>query len=471
MTLEQALARLSKRVYEPHTRTYQFYSSGRSRVSLPPGAYSLKVFKGVEYKVETRALRVEAGRTLDASVTLARWIDLPARGWYSADDHLHIPRPVPGLNAVIAACLQAEDIHVGNLLQWGNSKRFHNTLQYAHGPAGLYREGDFLLASGQENPRTHILGHTITLGAQSPINFPDAYLIYRLAFEEARRQKALSGYAHFGNREGAETGLSVDLPGGLVSFVEVLQLDTAVYHVWYHILNAGFRLAPVAGTDYPCFPGPPGRERFYTKVEGPLTFEAWLDGVRRGRTFVTNGPILEFAVEGRGIGDEVALPKPGPVSVEGRVLCDPARDRIERVEVIENGMVVKTFEGEEGAPEIRFQFQHEVAEASWLAVRAAGKKRDEATATSPSLAHSAPVYVTIEGRPGLSAHPRAKALARAWLARLDALEARLADDKIEGLARWPGHLDGVEADFLRKGRPDLREAIRSARERFEKMAQ
>ena len=35
------------------------------------------------------------------------------------------------------------------------------------------------------------------MGEQSEIHFPEHYLIYRLFFEEARRQGALSGYAHW----------------------------------------------------------------------------------------------------------------------------------------------------------------------------------------------------------------------------------------------------------------------------------
>ena len=33
--------------------------------------------------------------------------------------------------------------------------------QYAHGPEGHYQEGNYILAAGQENPRTHFLGHKV----------------------------------------------------------------------------------------------------------------------------------------------------------------------------------------------------------------------------------------------------------------------------------------------------------------------
>src|SRR5262245_57245202 len=91
---------------------------------------------------------------------------------------------------------------------------------------------------------------------------------------------------------------------------EVLQFRHAVYDVWYDVLNAGFRMTATAGTDYPSYDSVPGQERFYVQAPRPFTYEGWLDGVRRGRTFVTNGPVLDFRVNGQSIGGEIALPGP-----------------------------------------------------------------------------------------------------------------------------------------------------------------
>ena len=301
-TLEEAIARLSKNVENTYTGTVQFYSAGQVETSLPPGTYQLRVFKGVEYQAQIRKLQIHSNETTELKVEMTRWVNMPEQGWFGADDHLHIARPVEGLNPYISKIMQAENIHVANLLQMGFYR--HNiTLQYAHGPGSIYQEGHYILATGQENPRTHFLGHAITLGARSAINFPENYVIYRLFWEEAQRQGALSGYAHYGatalNLQPA-FGLAIDLPHGLLSFLEVLQFNRGAYEAWYEILNTGFRITPTAGTDYPCAGASiPGRERFYTKVEGPFTYENWLEGVRRGRTFVTNGPILEFRVDGK----------------------------------------------------------------------------------------------------------------------------------------------------------------------------
>ena len=141
------------------------------------------------------------------------------------------------MNPSIVRWLQAEDLHFANLLQWGNSKRDHNTAQYAFGPAGNYAEGKFFLASGQENPRTDMLGHTMILGNRQPINYPDHYLLYNLFWEEARRQGALSGRCHFGRsvqgRNATPVGLALDLAGNWLSFVEIVQFDDGFYDNWY----------------------------------------------------------------------------------------------------------------------------------------------------------------------------------------------------------------------------------------------
>jgi hypothetical protein len=144
--------------------------------------------------------------------------------------------------------MQGEDLHMVNILQWANSKRFHNSIQHSFGPEGAYQEGNYILSGGQENPRTHFLGHAIILGARRPIHFPDWYLVYKLFFEEARRQGALSGFGHRGRD--FEHGL--ELAHGLMNFVEVYDYyehKKDLYRFWYDCLNAGFRLSPTAGTD------------------------------------------------------------------------------------------------------------------------------------------------------------------------------------------------------------------------------
>jgi hypothetical protein len=151
------------------------------------------------------------------------------------------------------------------------------------------------------------------------------------------------------------------------------------------------------------------------------------------------------------------------------VRFDPTRDDVTRLEVVENGILLHSAPRRRGESEIACRFEHEVRGSVWLALRAQGRKVGENHAwvtrydtryvRSPSLAHTAPVYVSVEGTDPIES----PALTRAWIARLEDLEARLAEDRLGDLASWPEASDGVELETLRAGRAALLEAIAESR--------
>ena len=456
--------------HNPQSGTEQFYSTGSSTLELAPGEYRLRAWKGLEYRRVDSWLRLDPGRERRIEVDLDRWIDMPKWEWFSADDHLHLPRPTPRSNAALLQWMAAEDIHVANLLQMGTRDRFDFAPQYAHGEEGRFGDGHHVLVSGQENPRIHFLGHMIVLGTETPIHYPDDYLNLRRFFQEGHRQGALNGVAHFGRHAGAQFALGLVLPHGLLDFMEVLQFEIGHYDLWYKILNTGFRLAPTAGTDYPWGDSYPGRERFYAKVRGGFTVDKWLEAVRAGHTFVTNGPMLSFRVDGKPMGSTLELAEPGPVDVVARALFEPRMDNVTDLEIIENGVMVRTFPvAGRSDSHIVARFRHEIAQSGWLAARAIGQKRDM-DAVRQSLAHSAPIYVSVAGGPPLAATQEARRLARSWIVLLDDLEESLAEEHVEDLAKRPATAP-VSAETIRQSRPRLLEEIREARRRFEAMAE
>lgn len=456
---------ISRAFPDPVHDRNQFYSTGRSTLSLPPGDYALSVWKGLEYRVKKEVVTVAAGAAIEHTVSLDRWISMPARHWYSADDHIHLPRPTPELNDTILQWMAAEDIHVANLLQMGSYDSFDYATQYAHGPEGHYGDGRHVLISGQENPRSHVLGHMIILGTKAPIHYPDHYLDLPRYFAEGHRQGAVNGVAHFGRIDGAHFGLGLILPRELLDFLEVLQAEIWQYDLWYKVLNTGYRLTPTAGTDYPFVEGPPGRERFYTRVRGRLTPERWLEAVRGGHTFVTNGPMLELSVNGHEMGDTLHLSAPGTVEIEARVLFNPQQEAVNELEVVENGFVVRTFPAEIAhGSRIERRFEHQIDHSGWLAIRVDGFKHFSPLARQ-AQAHSAPVYVTVDNATPLARQEEARHLARSWLLLLDDLEAELAEEHIDTLAEEPGFAR-VDAATIRRDRPTILRAIQEARALF-----
>jgi hypothetical protein len=483
----------------PYTGTRQFYADGEARASLPPGRYRLTATRGIEYRTAAAEVEVVEGEVALVKLTPLRWIDMPALGWYAADDHLHITRRTPEDDVRIGKWMQAEDLHIANLLQMGTAEHFDITPQHAFGDAGVYASQDTLLIPGQEHPRTHVLGHTIILGAQAAIDRRDSYLVYQGFWKEAQRVGGAAGYAHWGAGQ-AQDGLAIDAPSGLLSFIEVLQFDLPYYEVWYEMLNLGTRIAPSAGTDFPCIPSVPGRERFYTRVEGPPDRDSWVQGVRRGNTFVTNGPVLELEVNGVRIGEELRLASPQTVRIRGRVRFDAARDDILRLELVRNGAIAAVVE-RSAAEEIVLDVSAAVDQPAWFALRAVGDKVGEtrmetpwyvtprslrlgcrfgcgasmferaefvgAGRVRPAAAHTAPVYVTVTG---VEAAPPTE-LVRRTLDRLDRLEAQLSDERLDELVVFrplAGALliDGVPAEALRRDRPALRALIESARAHY-----
>lgn len=481
-------------VPNPYTGTTQFYANGSLRVQLAPGRYSVRASKGLEYERAHGTILIEPGQVKRFDLTLERWIDLAHEGWYGADDHLHIPRPHPRFDPRLATWIEAEGLHVANLLQMGLARDVHITPQHGFGPDSVYKRGDTLILSGQENPRTHVLGHAIVLGARQFIDLPSDYLLYDRIWALAHQQDAINGYGHWG-LGGAEEGLALWGHEALLDFIEVLNLGFPFYDRWYEALDLGLRIGPTAGTDYPCLPGLPGRERFYAKLDGPLDAQKWLESVRRGKTFVTNGPAIELAVGEAQPGDDLRLAEPGKVSVRGRVRFDTNRDAVEALELIRGGTVALRVDFPTSPGEIRLETNLDVDQTTWLALRATGIKRGETeidlrslfstmlvlnrrsneellrglpegSVPRPSAAHTGAVLVTVEGTPRLAEQPRGREVAQMWLARLDELESRLGDDHIERWARFPGRGDGIDLRTARANRSTLLQAIEAARQHY-----
>ncbi|MDC0004455.1 CehA/McbA family metallohydrolase [Porticoccaceae bacterium] len=475
LSLEDALAKFTKTIKDPYSEAEHFYSNGESLLTLPPGLFKIKVFKGPEYELGYIEVNIVAGETVNKSIELSRFVNMPAKGWYSADDHLHIARITNAVDPLVIMQMQAEDIHVGNLLQMGWSATFSGTQQYAHGHKSQYQEGDHLIISGQENLRTHLLGHTITLGASEPIHNPEKYLLYRLAWQHAVDQGALNGYAHFGANKrdlGPDPGLPVLAPHNLMHFMEVLQFNQGRYGTWYDMLNLGFRITPTAGSDYPCSaPNLPGRERFYTKIQGPFTYKNWLEGVRAGRTFVTTGPMLEFSINGQDIGDEISLHKAGEVAVKGRVLYSADHYGVKGLELLENGRVVYRSPRLDDSGEISFEIRHKIKETSWLALRTSGALNIYPSKRKNYTAHSAPIYITLEDSPPISQHLRASSIAKDWLASLHSLEERISKENIKYLQAAKSAGGPIPPHVLSDSRLALMEEIDHAKKFFQGLIQ
>ena len=76
------------RVVEDHGDGH-FYCTGSAELDLPAGKYTLRVFRGPEYRVARGSFLVSAGKISAVEMNLERWTDEASRGWYSGENHIH----------------------------------------------------------------------------------------------------------------------------------------------------------------------------------------------------------------------------------------------------------------------------------------------------------------------------------------------------------------------------------------------
>src|SRR5437867_10455318 len=212
----------------------------------------------------------------------------------------------------------------------------------------------------------------------------------------------------------------VDIVHDAVDFISTVDTPFSwELNIWYHTLNCGFRGHISGETDFPCIYGERvGLGRVYVKLDDQLDYEAWVNGVRDGRSYVSDGKshLMDFNVNGVMVGtqgSEIKLGQPGNIRVNAKVAArldeqpnEALRGRpyeqkpywdIERarlgnsrevpVEVVVNGKAVakKNVVADGSARELTFDVP--LKQSSWVALR-----------ILPS-SHTNPIFVVVGDKP------------------------------------------------------------------------
>jgi hypothetical protein len=364
------------------------------------------------------------------------------KGWVTADTHVHFLSP-------ISAMLEgsAEGVNVVNLLasQWGelmtNVGDFDGKTTWGSKEAG--GDGEYLVRVGTEN-RQHVLGHISLLGYQGPIiapmttGGPDESAIGDpieiLLTEWARQCRTQGGVVvlpHF-PRPRAEHAASI--VSGEIDALEMTSwenlyagLDPYSVSDWYRYLNCGYLVAAVGGTDKMDAATAVGTVRTYARIQPGLefTYDNWKAAVRRGETFVTYGPLLEFSVDGQPMGGRIMMTASGgTVNVEWQV--SSVTVPVSRVELVINGEIVQSVPVSAG--DSRGHWPVKIERSCWLGLLVRGHYADKPEIIA---AHSTPVMVSVEGSPLLAATDAVTILDQieGSLAYLDTVGTR-AEDRV-----------------------------------------
>jgi len=184
-------------------------------------------------------------------------------------------------------------------------------------------------------------------------------------------------------------------------------MDTArvpEWNCWYHIMDCGFPLKASGETDFPCISGSRvGQGRVYVQLGklDKIDFGAWCEGVAKGHSYVSDGyaHALEFTVNGKAAGGEVALDEPGKVTVKAKVAFasemplgtsnggQVPQGKTRKVELVVNGVAVASEEVPADDKSHDITFDVPVERSSWVALR-----------HFPQM-HTNPVNVLVGGKP------------------------------------------------------------------------
>jgi hypothetical protein len=425
-----------------------WHSRGRDAVTLPPGRYAIEVTRGPEARVERWQVEIRAGSDATLRIALRPLADLAARGWRSADLHVHMNYGGAYRNrpSRLAFQARAEDLDLVENLIVNKEGRIPD-VEYPVGRDPASGAGTVIVHDQEYH--TSVWGHVGLLGLRDHVLLPgyagyaatpaaSLWPMNAAVADLARAQGALLGYVHPFDSDPAPDDTTrpltaefpVDVALGKVDYYEALGFvddPMATARVWYRALNCGFRLPAGAGTDamanFASLRGPVGMNRVYVRTGGALDQRRLLDSLRAGRSFATNGPLLDFRLAGRGLGEELALAAPGG-DVTAHVWLR-SNVPVDHLEIVGNGEVVREIPLTGDRTRADVDLRLPVHASGWYLLRARSDRAIEPVLDLYPYATTSPIYVTVGGAPVRS--PEDAAFFLRWIGRLEAA-ARASTD-------------------------------------------
>ena len=209
------------------------------------------------------------------------------------------------------------------------------------------------------------------------------------------------------------------------------------YDLWYKLLDCGLHLPASTGTDwFVC-----SNNRVYVQTEHDFSYASWIDGMKQGRTFITNGPAVDLKLNDQLMGDTVDFTS--GAELEAAITFNSFYP-IERAELVVDGQVIERWNWPEGRRDgaVRYGFKAECD--GWVAARLWGDSRD--SFDQAIYAHSSPIYF----RGGTPAAQRETS-------------ARFFLDSIDESLKWIDSYGRYNNDQQRE---DVRELFRRGREAY-----
>ena len=385
-----------------------FVSPGTAKLELEPGTYTIEIERGPEYRRIASTFEVQATGDRKLEFEMERLVDLAAEGWWSGELHVH--RPIESIELLMLA----EDLHVAPVITWWNKTNLWDRKELPVNPIVGFDGNHFYHMLGGEDEREG--GALLYFNLKEPLAITSAGREYPspLKFVDEAIQtdnavwidiekpfwrdvpvwlatgklKSIEIANNHMNRDRMYENEAWGKPRPVERMPAPLGNGYWTQEIYYHVLNAGLRLPPSAGSASGVLANPVGYNRVYVHLSGELSHASWWQGLGEGHSFVTNGPLLRVTASGQhpghvfkdGTGEKIKLKLEGWLTTQ-----DPVRF----VEIIQNGQVKRGVRIEDmmragSLGEVEFQ------ESGWFLVRAIADNEK-----TFRFASTAPFYVEI----------------------------------------------------------------------------
>lgn len=376
-----------------------------TELDVPPGPLKIEAFAGLEFD----AAAVEVAKDAESvEIGLTRLFDASEAGWVAGNTHLHLRQMTreeadrylleihrgDGLEIVFVSYLERALVdrdYTTNAYTKEDLKRL-STPDLIFGDGEEYRHnfggggegyGHVMLLDLAERILPASVGPGITKGGTDGVPLQPG-------IEKARGGGATVIWCH--NLFGME-----DLPNWLKGNVHAQNIfdggNRGSYaDTFYRYLDIGLPAPFSTGTDWFTY----DFSRAYVKTD-EVSVDGWLAALRESKSIITNGPWIEFEVDGVEPGGVIDLQKEKRVTISARVIC---RHDFGAVEIIEGGRVVATKPArkrEGGGFGATIEIQQLLSGSAWLAARIQPKSDVLNELNQPLFGHTSAVTVTMNG--------------------------------------------------------------------------
>ncbi len=421
-------------------------------LQLPKKKLIIAALSGLETEQNQITIDLTTQDRANVTLLLKRFYDASLRGYRSANTHLHLQKISRAeCDRYLLEVPQADglDLLFLSYLERAGADREYTSNRYTDGDlASLTKISGVTFGNGEEHRHNFTgfgegYGHVMLLNIQKliqPVSIgqgimkrgTDGIPLQR-GIDTARRDDATIIWCH--NSWGREA-----FPNFLTGRVNAQNIFDGGPHgsykdSFYRYLNAGLQVPFSTGTDWFMY----DFSRAYAEMTGEVSVKSWLKALAAGRTYITNGPLLEFSADGKKIGETIELEAPGKTEVKARAV---GRVDFGRIELVRNGRVVARSPSRRVGRHYEADLSMAVEQPGpgWLALRTPPPPvKDDPLLQQPVsknefghdlFAHTSAIYVEVGGRSHFD-----PSVASRWLAAMKnnhdfiAEKANFSDDQ------------------------------------------